>query len=85
MVQNDLRKKNYKLNIERGAVKNHGIKHGRMVKNPGAKIGIVHDASTKNYYDGSQYKIMPPEMLARKGFAKQFAHVNYGYKKPVNL
>ena len=85
MVQNDLRKKNYKINIERGAVKNHGIKHGRLVSNPGAKIGIIHDSSTKNYYDGSQYKIMPPEMLARKGFAKQFAHVNYGYKKPVNL
>ena len=38
MVQNDLRKKNYKINIERGAVKNHGIKPGRMVNNPGLKL-----------------------------------------------
>ena len=79
-VQEDLRKEHYKINIEKGKVKNHGIKVGKMVSNPGAKVGIMYDNMNKNY-EGSTFKQMPNDIKARKGFSKQFAQINYGYKK----
>lgn len=84
LVQDDLKKKNYKINIEKGGDKNHGIKHGRLVSNPGAKIGIMPDSLNQSY-EGSKFKVMPPEVLARKGFTKRFGQVNHKYKKPYNI
>ena len=81
-VQDDLRKQNYKLNIEKGVVKNYGKKGGRLMVKPGTKIGVMYD-NTNN--DSGKYKIMPKELKARKGFTKEFGAVNYGYKRPVNI
>jgi hypothetical protein len=77
-VQEDLRRQNYKVNIEKGAVKNIG-NHGKLVNNPGSKAGIMQDSIN---YENSKYTTMPNEMRARKGFTKEFAQVNHKYKKP---
>ena len=50
-----------------------------MVTKPGSKVGFLND----NANEGSKYKVMPNEMKARKGFTKEFAQINMGYKKPV--
>ena len=78
-VQDELRKENYKINIEKGRPKNYGKKYGKMVTKPGSKVGFLND----NANEGSKYKVMPNEMKARKGFTKEFAQINMGYKKPV--
>lgn len=78
-VQEDLRKKNYKINIEKGAIKNHGKKSGKMVIKPGSKIGVLNE--DYNEKEESKFKIMPDEIKARKGFTKQFIRMDYGYKK----
>ena len=80
LVQEDLKNKNYKINIEKGTEKNHKKNNKRMVSNPGAKIGIMPDEPNP-MNAGSTFKIMPPEYIARKGFIKQFNGVNYAYKK----
>jgi len=76
-VQEDLRKQNYKINIEKGAIKNHGI-NGKFVNNPGSKIAIMQD----NTYEGPKHKVMTNELKSRKGFTKQYGNQNSGYKKP---
>ena len=81
-VQDDLRKQNYKINIEKGVVKNHGKKGGKMMLKPGSKMVVVND--NKNN-EGGKYKMMPKEVKARKGFTKEFGLINYGYKKPLNI
>ena len=80
LVQEDLKNKNYKINIEKGEVKNIKKNQKRMVSNPGGKIGIMPDQNPMNA--GSTFKIMPPEVRARKGFIKEFNGVNYSYKRP---
>ena len=79
LVQEDLKNKNYKLNIEKGPQKNNKKNNKRIVGNPGAKIGIIPDEPNP-MNAGSTFKIMPPEYISRKGFIKQFNGVNYGYK-----
>ena len=51
-----------------------------MIGNPGGKIGIMPDFSDNG---GSKFKVMPNEYKKRKGFTKEFAGINYGYKKPM--
>ena len=80
-AQDELRKQNYKINIEKGRVKNHGKKKGKIVTKPGSKVGVVYE----NMNGGSKFTEMPKEIKARKGFTKQFAQINYGYKKPTNI
>ena len=81
LVQEELKKQNYKINIEKGGNK---VKKGKMVVRPGSKIGMLQENMFKGN-EGSKFKIMPKELKARKGFAKQFDQVNYGYKKHINI
>ncbi len=76
-VQEELRRQDYKVNIEKGAPKNNN--HGKLVNNPGSKAGIMQDSIN---YENSKYKMMPNKVIARKGFTKEFAQVDHGYKKP---
>ena len=80
LVQDDLKKKNYKINIEKGKEKNHNKNNKRIMNNPGAKIGIMPDISNNN--GESKFKIMPTEYKNRKGFTKEFRGINFSYKKP---
>ena len=77
-VQEDLRRQNYKLNIEKGKEKYNGKKYGKLVNKPGSKVGFFNE----NTAEESKYKIMPNEVKARKGFTKEFAQINMGYKRP---
>ena len=81
-VQNDLKKENYKINIEKG--ENIGKKKGKMLVKPGTKIAVLQENVNKGN-EGSKYKIMPNEVRARKGFTKQFANMDYEYKKPDKI
>ena len=80
LVEDDLKKKNYKINIQKGDVKNNKKNTKRMTSNPGAKIGIMPDFSDNG---GSKFKVMPNEYKKRKGFTKEFVGINYGYKKSM--
>ena len=44
-----------------------------------SKAGIMQDSIN---YENSQYKMMPKNVIARKGFTKEFAQIDHGYKKP---
>ena len=76
-VQDDLKKKNYKVNIEKGEDKNHKKNNKRILNDQKGK-----NKNTSNNNGESQFKIMPNEYKTRRGFTKQFAGINYGYKKP---
>ena len=77
-VQEDLRKQNYKLNIEKNKDKYIGTKYGKLVNKPGSKVGFFNE----NTGEESRFKIMPNEIKARKGFTKEFANINMSYKRP---
>ena len=79
-VQDDLKKKNYKINIEKGEEKNHKKNNKRILNKQKGKNGTT--SNTINNNGGSQFKIMPNEYKTRRGFTKEFAGINYGYKKP---
>ena len=80
LVQDDLKKKNYKINIEKEKEKNYNIKHKRIMNNPGSKIGIIPDVSYNN--GESKFKVMPNDYKKRKGFTKEFKGINHAYKRP---
>ena len=82
MVQDDLKKKNYKVNIEEIEDRNNKKNTRRMVNKPGWKSGIILDYNS-NISVGSKFAIMPNEYKKRKGFTKEFAGVNYAYKRPL--
>ena len=77
-VQEQLRRENYKINIEKDEEKNNGKKYGKFVSKPGSNYGIFNE----NTAEESKYKVMPNEVKARKGFTKEFAHIDMGYKRP---
>jgi hypothetical protein len=79
-LQEELRKDNYKFNIEKRKVKNYGIKSGKVVCNPRAKGGITYIQNDKNCED-SELKKAPNDIKSRKGFSKQYAQINYKYKR----
>ena len=83
LLEDDLKKKNYKINIQRGGVKNNKKNTNRILSNPGAKIGIIPDNIDKERENKFKFKVMPNEYKKRKGFTKEFATINYAYKKPV--
>ena len=78
-LQKDLRKQNYKINIEKGVAKAHGKNHGKLVMKPGSKVGILNE----NVQEESNYKIMPDYIKQRRGFTKEYEHINYSYKRPT--
>ena len=79
-VQDELRKENYKINIEKKKVKNHGIKSGKIVCNPRVKGGTMYVNMDKST-EGSGFKKIPNDAKNRKDFSKQFAQINYKYKR----
>ena len=79
-VQDDLKKKNYKINIEKGEEKNHKKNNKRILNKQKGKNATTSNTTSNN--GGSQFKIMPNEYKTRRGFTKEFAGINYGYKKP---
>jgi hypothetical protein len=82
LVEDDLKKKNYKINIEKGAVKNNKKSTNRIMSNPGGKVGIMPDYPDKRD-NKFKLKVMPNDYKKRKGFTKEFAGINYAYKKPM--
>lgn len=82
-VQDDFIKKNYKVKIEKGGEKNFKKNERHLASKPGAKLGFIMDPGYNSGYKGRSkyFKLIPMEIRAKKGFTKQFANVNYGYKK----
>ena len=76
-VEDDLNKQHYRLKIEKEEEKNFKKSDRNFV--PGTKIGIMMD--TGNNDNNTKYKIMPNYIRQKKGFSKQFANMNYQYKK----
>ena len=70
-VQEDLKRQNYKLNIEKGTKKNVKKNNQRTENNPSNPMNA-----------GSTYKVMPPEYMQKKGFTNEYSGVNYDYKRP---
>jgi len=70
-VQEDLKRKNYKVNIEKGTKKNIKKNNQRTDNNPSNPMNA-----------GSTYKVMPPEYMQKKGFTNEYSGVNYDYKRP---
>jgi len=70
-VQEDLKRKNYKVNIEKGTKKNVKKNNQRADNNPSNPMNA-----------GSTYKVMPPEYMQKKGFTNEYNGVNYDYKRP---
>lgn len=79
LVQNDLKKKNFKVNIEKDKGKSNNRNFRNIMNNPYSKYGVMADNSNNN--EGSKFKIMPKEYKARRGFTKEFSGINYAYKK----
>lgn len=79
-LQEELRKDNYKFNIEKRKVKNYGIKSGKVVCNPRAKGGTTYIQYDKNRED-NEFKKGPNDVKSRKEFSKQYAQINYKYKR----
>ena len=75
-VENEFKKQNYKINIEKGSDQNYGKKQGKTYQP--SKYGIRYDNSNDNE---GKYKMMSNDMKGRKGFTKEFDQVNYGYKR----
>ena len=73
-IQEELLKKNYKVNIAKGNSKKINKRNTHKVNNNG---GLPNTIS----HDPTKFKVMPPEYKSRKGFTKQFSCINYGYKK----
>ena len=70
-VQEDLKRKNYKVNIEKGTKKNIKKNNQRTDNNPSNPMNA-----------GSTYKVMPPEYMQKKGFTNEYSGINYDYKRP---
>ena len=70
-VQENLKRKNYKVNIEKGTKKNVKKNNQRADNNPSNPMNA-----------GSTYKVMPPEYMQKKGFTNEYSGVNYDYKRP---
>ena len=79
-IQDDLKKKNYKINIEKGEAKNNR-KIVRKMRKQSGNYGDIPKTTTNA--GGYQFKVMPIEYKNRRGFTKEFAGINYGYKKPA--
>ena len=52
------------------------------MNNPGGKLGIMPDYTDKRD-NKFKLKVMPNDYKKRKGFTKEFAGINYAYKKPM--
>ena len=77
MVQEDLKKNNYKVNIEKGEQRNRKKNTRGFLNNSAEKRGIFFDTS---YNRSSRFKIMPEEYKKRKGFTKEFIGIDNKYK-----
>ena len=71
LVQEDLKRKNYQVNIEKGIKQNAKKISQRTGNNPSNPMNA-----------GSVYKVMPKEYIQKKGFTNQYSGVNYDYKRP---
>ena len=78
-IEDDLNKQNYRLKIEKEEEKNFKKNDRNFVGNPGAKIGIMVEPG--NADSNAKYKMIPNNIRQKKGFSKQFANMNYQYKK----
>ena len=76
-VEDDLNRQNYRLRIEKEEEKNFKKSDRNFV--PGTKIGIMMDSGNND--NNTKYKVMPNYIRQKKGFSKQFANMNYQYKK----
>ena len=72
-IQEELLKKNYKVNISKGNYKRIN-KRNFHPNNIGALPNTIS-------HDATKFKVMPPDYKIRKGFTKQFSCINYDYKK----
>ena len=77
-VEEQLRREDYKINIEKDEDKNNGKNYGKLVSKPGSNSGIFNE----NTDEDSKYKVMPNNVKSRKGFTKEFAHIDMSYKRP---
>ena len=80
MVQEDLKKNNYKVNIEKGEQRNRKKNTRGFLNNSVENRGIFFDTS---YNRSSRFKIMPEEYKKRKGFTKEFIGIDNKYKPNV--
>ena len=78
-VQEQLRRENYKINIEKDEEKSNGKQYEKLVSKPGSNLGIFNE----NNAEKNKYKVMPNNVKSRKGFTKEFANINTGYKRPI--
>ena len=78
-VEDDLNRQNYRLKIEKEGEKNFKKSDRNFVGNPGSKVGIMMDYGNND--NNNKYKTMPDNVKQKKGFSKQFANMNYQYKK----
>ena len=75
-IQDDLKKKNYRISIEKD---DKNKKKGHRKINQSGSMGEFPKTTVNA--GGTRFKIMPPEYKVRRGFIKEFAGINYGYKK----
>lgn len=82
-LQDDLNKKNLKVKIERGGEKNFKKNERNIECKPGDKTGVIMDSGYNSGYKGpsAQFKLIPNHIRKKHGFSKEFANVNYTYKK----
>ena len=81
LIQDELTKKNYKINIEKCKPRNIGIKHKKLVNNPGGKVAIMSDSMNRPFEAKNKYTKIPETIKGKRGFTRQFDLVNYKYKK----
>ena len=82
LIQEELTKKNYKLNIEKCKPKNNGIKHKKLVNNPGAKVAIMNDYKNKPF-EKNIFKKMPDRIKCKGKFTKEFDLIKKKKKKSM--
>ena len=78
-IKKDLEKKDYKVEINPEKKKDIRKNTKNFVSNPGAKLGILNE-NVGNYNNAKHTKI-PEKIRKKNSFSKQFAQVNYAYKK----
>ena len=79
MVQEDLKKQNYKISIEKGEDRNHKKNMRAFLNNSAEKRGVMMDDPYENRI--STFRVMPKDYKNRKGFTREFVGIDYKYKK----
>ena len=79
LVKDDLIRKNYKINIEKEKPRNNIKNKKNLLGGSRGKAIIMIEPSATVY--GNKYTTMPKEIMARKGFTKEWDGINYNYKK----